>query len=36
VQMLESIGFQVQAVRGYGEYRLGQGVVGFVAKRPSE
>jgi SAM-dependent methyltransferase len=35
VSMLENIGFQAQVVRSYGDYRLGEGVVGFVAKRPS-
>lgn len=32
-RMLESIGFQVQAVRSYGEFPLGQGVVGCVASK---
>ena len=32
-QMLENIGFHVQVVRSYGAYPLGQGVVGFVARK---
>ena len=32
VEMLESIGFEVQPVQSYGEYPLPDGVVGFVAK----
>lgn len=32
-QMLKSIGFQVQAVRSYGEFPLVQGLVGFVASK---
>jgi len=32
-QMLEAVGFRVQAVRRYGDYPLGQGVVGFVANK---
>lgn len=31
--MLESIGFTVQTVRSYGDYPLGQGVIGFVARK---
>ncbi|MFO0818017.1 MAG: class I SAM-dependent methyltransferase [Pirellulales bacterium] len=33
--MLESVGFQVKIVRGYGEQPLGECVIGFIAKRPS-
>lgn len=32
-EILESIGFEVQTVRGYGEYALGQGVIGFVGRK---
>jgi site-specific recombinase XerD len=35
VPLLEGVGFQVMTVRGYGDYRLGEGVIGFIAKRPS-
>lgn len=31
--MLEDVGFEVTVVRGYGEHRLGECVVGFIAKR---
>lgn len=34
-EMLEGIGFDLQTVRSYGEYALGQGVIGFVAGKPS-
>jgi SAM-dependent methyltransferase len=33
-QMLQSIGFAVRSVRSYGEYRLADGVIGFVASKP--
>ncbi len=32
--ILESIGFQVRPVRSYGDYRLAEGVAGFVARKP--
>lgn len=34
MQMLEDIGFEAEAVKSFGEYPLGQGVVGFVARKP--
>jgi len=33
--LLERIGFRVEIVTSYGEYRLGEGVTGFIAQRPA-
>ena len=32
-EILEGIGFEVETVRSYGDYALGQGVIGFVARK---
>jgi SAM-dependent methyltransferase len=34
VRVLERIGFRVRTVSSYGDYRLAEGVVGFVATKP--
>ena len=33
-RMLREVGFRVRLVRGYGSYRLGESIAGFIARKP--
>lgn len=33
-RMLREVGFRVRLVRGYGSYRLGESLAGFIARKP--